>query len=78
VAAIYKSDEGRHAVQSQYRRVLERWPVVCEQRVVPTREGETFIITSGDPFTSSSEATMPCWILGKPASEWSGSSGTPA
>ena len=49
MAAIYKSDEGRHAVQSQYRRVLERWPVACEQRVVPTREGETFIITSGDP-----------------------------
>ena len=49
MAAIYKSDEGRQAVQSQYRRVLERWPVACEQRVVPTREGETFVVISGDP-----------------------------
>lgn len=49
MAAIYKSDEGRRTVQSQYRRVLERWPVACEHRVVPTREGETFVIVSGDP-----------------------------
>ena len=49
MAAIYKSDEGRQAVQNQYRRVLERWPVACEQRFVTTREGETFVIASGDP-----------------------------
>jgi pimeloyl-ACP methyl ester carboxylesterase len=49
VADIYKSEAGRQAVESQYRRVLERWPVACEQRIVSTRQGDTFVIVSGDP-----------------------------
>ena len=46
---IYKSEAGRHAVEGQYRRVLERWPVPREQRMVTTRQGHTFVIISGDP-----------------------------
>jgi pimeloyl-ACP methyl ester carboxylesterase len=49
VADIYKSDAGRQAVEGQYRRVLERWPVACEQRIVSTRQGNTFVVVSGDP-----------------------------
>jgi pimeloyl-ACP methyl ester carboxylesterase len=49
VADIYKSEAGRQAVEEQYRRVLERWPVACEQRIVSTRQGDTFVIISGDP-----------------------------
>src|SRR6476660_1417977 len=49
VAQIYKTEEGRLAVENQYRRILERWPVASEQRIVPTRQGDTFVIASGDP-----------------------------
>jgi len=48
VAVIYKSDAGRQLIEAQYRRILERWPVACEQRIVPTRHGDTFVIVSGD------------------------------
>jgi len=48
VSDIYKSEAGRMAVEGQYRRALERWPVPCERRVVPTRQGDTFVIASGD------------------------------
>jgi pimeloyl-ACP methyl ester carboxylesterase len=49
MAEIYKSEAGRQAIATQYRRILERWPVACEQRVVPTRQGDTFVVVSGDP-----------------------------
>ena len=49
MADIYKSEAGRHAVEGQYRRFLERWPVACEQRIVATCQGDTFVIVSGDP-----------------------------
>jgi pimeloyl-ACP methyl ester carboxylesterase len=49
VAEIYKSEAGRQAVEGLYRRVLERWPVACEQRIVSTRQGDTFVIVNGDP-----------------------------
>ena len=49
MAAIYRSDAGRQAVQDQYRRLLDRWPVACEQRVVSTREGDPFVVVSGAP-----------------------------
>ena len=47
MAAIYKSDAGRQIVEAQYREALERWPVEHRQLRVPTREGETFVIVSG-------------------------------
>ena len=49
VVEIYKSEAGRQAIEGQYRRLLERWPGRCEQRLVPTRQGHTFVIASGDP-----------------------------
>jgi pimeloyl-ACP methyl ester carboxylesterase len=49
MADIYKSEAGRQTIERQYRRALERWPVTCEQRIVSTRQGDTFVIVSGDP-----------------------------
>jgi pimeloyl-ACP methyl ester carboxylesterase len=48
VAGIYKSDAGRRAVEAQYANVLQRWPVPHRQLRVPTRQGETFVIVSGE------------------------------
>jgi pimeloyl-ACP methyl ester carboxylesterase len=44
---IYKTAEGEHAVRSGYRKLLELWPVPAEQRVVPTGQGDTFVVTCG-------------------------------
>ncbi|MBV9744030.1 MAG: alpha/beta hydrolase [Acidobacteriia bacterium] len=44
---IYKSLEGRRAVEERYRAFLKRWPVPNEQLRIPTREGETFVVASG-------------------------------
>ena len=48
MADIYKSEAGRHAVERHYRRVLELWPVAWEQRIVSTRQGDTFVMVCGD------------------------------
>src|SRR5262249_19003426 len=48
VTAIYRSEAGRQVVEQQYREALERWPVPHRQLRVPTREGETFVVVSGE------------------------------
>src|SRR5262245_55382954 len=48
VAAIYKSEAGRQAVERQYANALQRWPVAQRQLRVPTRQGETFVVLSGE------------------------------
>jgi len=48
VAHIYKSEAGKQAVEGLYRDVLRRWPVPNRQLVVPTCQGDTFIIASGE------------------------------
>lgn len=45
--SIWASDDGRSAVHARYAEILGRWPVPMEQRMVTTREGETFIATGG-------------------------------
>lgn len=47
MSAIWKSDEGRRAVEARYRAILQFWPVPSVQRTVPTRHGETFVVSSG-------------------------------
>ena len=46
---IYKSPEGERLVRERYLRFLQRWPTANKQLRVPTREGETFVVASGDP-----------------------------
>jgi pimeloyl-ACP methyl ester carboxylesterase len=48
VANIYKSEQGHEIVERQYRAALQRWPVPNRQVTIPTREGQTFAIISGE------------------------------
>jgi pimeloyl-ACP methyl ester carboxylesterase len=48
VAGIYKSEAGKQAVEERYRDVLRRWPVANRQLIVPTCEGDTFVVVSGE------------------------------
>jgi pimeloyl-ACP methyl ester carboxylesterase len=47
MSAIWKSDDGRRAVETRYREILKRWPVANTQLHVPTREGDTFVVACG-------------------------------
>ncbi|MFB7724105.1 alpha/beta fold hydrolase [Nocardia sp. NPDC056100] len=47
VPPIYKSAAGQAAIRERYREVLRDWPVPAEQRTIPTREGDTFVLVSG-------------------------------
>lgn len=47
MVSIYKSPAGREAVRALYRRALARWPVEHDELMVPTRQGDTFVIASG-------------------------------
>ncbi len=44
---IWRSEEGARAVQQQYVRVLDSWPVPHERLRLPTREGDTFVLAWG-------------------------------
>lgn len=45
---IYRSNAGRVAVRSAYDALLEKWPIPSQQRMVPTRLGDTFVLQCGD------------------------------
>ena len=47
MTAIYRSEAGASAVRERYLAFLERWPVPNERLVVPTREGDTFVLACG-------------------------------
>lgn len=53
MANIYKSEAGKQAVEALYRSALGRWPVANRQIIVPTRQGDTFVIASGEEHASS-------------------------
>jgi pimeloyl-ACP methyl ester carboxylesterase len=44
---FYRSEEGERQVKQRYREILKYWPVPTRQYLVPTREGETFVVESG-------------------------------
>jgi pimeloyl-ACP methyl ester carboxylesterase len=48
VPDIYRTEAGQRAVEAQYRRALDRWPVPHEEISVPTCHGDTFVVASGD------------------------------
>lgn len=48
MANIYKSEEGKQKIETLYRQALQRWPVPSRQLVVPTSQGDTFVIASGE------------------------------
>jgi pimeloyl-ACP methyl ester carboxylesterase len=45
--SLYTSAEGAREVERRYREFLEHWPVPSEHLRVPTREGETFVVSCG-------------------------------
>ena len=66
---IYKSEAGQQAVEQRYRDVLRRWPVPHRQMRVPTCQGDTFVIVSGESHA------MPVVLLhgsGTNSSAWMG------
>jgi pimeloyl-ACP methyl ester carboxylesterase len=44
---LYRSAEGYAAMMAAYDAILERWPVPYECVTIPTRHGDTHLITSG-------------------------------
>lgn len=46
---FYKSEAGEAAVLQLYDRMLARWAVPVTSSRVPTRHGETHVLSSGDP-----------------------------
>jgi pimeloyl-ACP methyl ester carboxylesterase len=44
---LYRSDHGEAQVHTEYRSVLDAWPVPHEEIRVPTRQGETFVVICG-------------------------------
>ena len=47
MADIYKSEDGARAIHSRYREILALWAVPNRQFTVPTRAGDTFVISCG-------------------------------
>ncbi|GAB3819854.1 alpha/beta fold hydrolase [Kribbella italica] len=43
----YRSSTGQSIVHAQYRELLADWPVPSEQRLIDTRQGPTFVVSSG-------------------------------
>jgi pimeloyl-ACP methyl ester carboxylesterase len=46
--SIYKSAAGERVIMDLYDNVLKNWPVPYETLTVPTRHGETFVISCGE------------------------------
>ncbi|MBI2742229.1 MAG: alpha/beta hydrolase [Rhodospirillales bacterium] len=44
---VYRSAEAASAVEAQYRRVLDHWPVAKTELHLPTRQGSTFVLACG-------------------------------
>ncbi|HEV2532053.1 alpha/beta fold hydrolase [Phenylobacterium sp.] len=49
MSAIYRSAEGEQALKAAYGRFRDAWRIPREELRIPTRQGETFVIASGDP-----------------------------
>jgi pimeloyl-ACP methyl ester carboxylesterase len=45
--SVYKSEEGRKAINSVYEALLSSWPVEKKESIVNTAYGDTFILESG-------------------------------
>src|ERR1700742_350906 len=47
MSSLYRSHEGAQMVAERYREFLEYWPQNARQLRVPTRQGETFVMSCG-------------------------------
>src|SRR5262245_4681597 len=46
-SSIYRSAAAERAVRQRYHEILDASPGLAERRVVPTREGDTFVLVCG-------------------------------
>jgi pimeloyl-ACP methyl ester carboxylesterase len=46
--SIYKTPDAQRELESRYRDLLKLWPVPNRQFQIPTSQGDTFVISSGD------------------------------
>ena len=66
---VYRSAEAAAAVEAQYRRVLDQWPVAKTERYLSTRQGPTFVLTCGPEeappvvLLHGAQANSAAWML---------------
>lgn len=48
IPSIYKSPAGEQAIMAFYDGALAHWPVPYQAQTIPTRHGDTFVLTCGD------------------------------
>lgn len=66
---VYRSAEAAAAVEAQYRRVLDQWPVAKTERHLPTRQGPTFVLACGPEeappvvLLHGAQANSAAWML---------------
>jgi pimeloyl-ACP methyl ester carboxylesterase len=49
MSTIFKTEAGAAEVMARYRQVLDGWPVPSDEKRLPTRQGETFVVACGPP-----------------------------
>lgn len=49
MAHIYRTPQSKPMLMAEYDRILQRWPQPNKQRIIPTNQGDTFVISSGAP-----------------------------
>ncbi|HBP0923870.1 alpha/beta fold hydrolase [Pseudomonas aeruginosa] len=65
---VYRSEEAAAIVETQYKRVLEQWPVPKTELHVPTRQGSTFVVACGPEsappvvLLHGSQANSAAWV----------------
>ena len=47
MSVVFKTPEAGETVRALYRRVLDAWPVPHDEARIPTRQGETFVLSCG-------------------------------
>lgn len=66
---MYRTAAGAAAVEAQYRRILDRWPVPKTELHLPTRQGPTFVVACGPEdappvvLLHGSQANSAAWMM---------------
>jgi pimeloyl-ACP methyl ester carboxylesterase len=66
---VYRSAAAAAAVETQYRRVLDQWPVPKTELQLPTRQGSTFVLACGPEsappvvLLHGAQANAAAWML---------------